>query len=96
MGGWPKVEEGGGRAKSRGGGEEGVREGGGGRVSCVNVQTVFPQVVVHFQGNRARVGPAVYISYLDLCAWFSVVSENGNVNTADFSISSFTSWPVFN
>ena len=85
--GGPKVEE---------GGEEGVREGGGGRVSCVNVQTVFPQVVVHFQGNRARVGPAVYISYLDLCAWFSVVSENGNVNTADFSISSFTSWPVFN
>ena len=85
--------------KEEGGGSEGGGSEEGGRrksFSCVNVQTVFPQVVVHFQGNRAHVGPAVYISYLDLCAWFSVVSENGNVNTADFSISSFTSWPVFN
>ena len=64
--------------------------------SCVNAQTVFPQVVIRFQGNRARVGPAVYISYLDLCAWFSVMTEEKNANTANFSISSFTNWPVFN
>ena len=57
----------------------------------------FPQVVIRFHGNRARVGPAVFISHLDLCAWFSVVREGGNDTnfiSATFSVQNFTNWPV--
>ena len=58
----------------------------------------LPQVMIRFHGNRARVGPAMFISHLDLCAWFSVIRGGGNDTTfitATFSVRNFTSWPVF-
>ncbi len=55
------------------------------------------QVSIRFSGNRASVGPAVYISHLDHCSWFSVNTAENNTNEINvtFQIEQFPNWKVF-
>ena len=55
------------------------------------------QVSIRFSGNRASVGPAVYISHLDHCSWFSANRVDNLTNEIDvtFGIERFPNWKVF-
>ncbi|XP_019857682.1 PREDICTED: uncharacterized protein LOC109585984 [Amphimedon queenslandica] len=48
--------------------------------------------MIHFHGNHAQLGSVMYMSYFDLCSYYS--SDRDNYNNI-FSIKSFPSWPVF-
>jgi hypothetical protein len=48
--------------------------------------------LIHFSGNQANIGSAIYASYLDLCSYFS---SNKSDISGIFNISQFPHWPIF-
>lgn len=42
---------------------------------CVTVSILF-QARMHFEGNKARVGPVMFVSNLAACEWYTVTNSS--------------------
>lgn len=56
----------------------------------------LPQVFLKFSGNRASIGPVVFISHLLHCSWYSAkISNETNEIVIIFNNQSFANWTAF-
>ncbi len=61
-----------------------------------NVKVHIFQVSIRFSGNRASIGPVVFISHLLHCSWYSVEPVDGtNEVRIIFDVERFPDWSAF-
>lgn len=63
-----------------------------------NYLTIFcVQVFIRFSGNRASIGPVVFISHLLHCSWYAAqeVDEETNEFLILFDVKRFPEWSAF-
>jgi hypothetical protein len=54
------------------------------------------QVSINFSGNEASIGPAVYISHVLHCSWYSInfINKTNQINIT-FNSDAFLEWTAF-